>query len=232
MNSHPARKILLVEDYKAQARVTRHELESGGYAVTVVSTGEEALIEIHRQQFELIVLDVGLPGISGFDVLQQIRIESYAIPVLILSAQEEIDDRVKGLKLGADDYLVKPYDARELIARVETILHRSGNHRVSILQFDDLVLDLVKRKMFRNDHEIPLTSTEFSLMAYFLRHPTEIITRQKLTEEVWGMTFDPGTNIVDVTISRLRKSINEGFERKYISTVHGEGFILSIIMKA
>jgi DNA-binding response OmpR family regulator len=212
------------------ARMTQHQLEKGGYSVTTAHTGEQALEEARHKQFELIVLDIGLPDVSGFEVLQHLRSDSYDIPVLILSAQTEVDDRVKGLKLGADDYLIKPYDSRELLARVETILNRSGSRRTGVLQCEDLLLDIVKRKVLRGDQEIILTPKEFSLLEFFLRHPSEVIPRQRLAEEVWGLKFDPGTNVVDVNVSRLRKSINDGFDKKLISTVHGEGFILKAIL--
>ncbi len=226
MNNSNRLHILLVEDHKQMARVAQRQLEKGGYEVTTVYTGELALKVVRQKQFELMVLDIGLPDVSGFDVLKKLRDESYNIPVLILSAQVEVDNRVKGLKLGADDYLIKPYDARELLARVESILHRSGKSRTGILQYEDLILDVVKRKVFRANREILLTQKEFSLLEIFLRNPTEIISRKRLTEEIWGLKFDPGTNVVDVSVSRLRKSINEGFEKKLISTVHGEGFVL------
>jgi DNA-binding response OmpR family regulator len=218
--------ILLVEDHKQTARVVQHQLTRGGYQVTAVYTGEQALIEAKQKQFEFIILDIGLPDISGLEVLSRLRAESYTTPVLILSAQAEVDDRVKGLKFGADDYLSKPFDARELLARIETILNRSGDQRTGILQCEDLILDVVKRNVVRGNKKIILTPKEFTLLEYFLRHPSEVISRKRLAEEVWGLTFDPGTNVVDVNVSRLRKSINEGFDKKLISTIHGEGFIL------
>jgi DNA-binding response OmpR family regulator len=218
--------ILLVEDHKATARAVQYCLEKNGYRIKTVQTGERALEEAQHNRYKLIILDIGLPDVSGFDVLHELRSKSYTIPILILSGQTEIEDRVKGLKLGADDYLMKPFDVRELLARVETILKRNGNRWTGVLQCEDLIVDQEKMKVFRNDLEIILTPKEFSLLVFFLHHPSEVISRKRLAEEVWGLKFDPGTNVIDVTICRLRKSINEGCEKKLISTIQSEGFIL------
>jgi two-component system, OmpR family, copper resistance phosphate regulon response regulator CusR len=222
--------ILLVEDHHDTAKVIQFHLKKSGYLVTTVKTGAQALEEARHKRYDLIVLDIGLPDVSGFEVLHQLRSESYEIPVLILTGQVEIEDRVRGLKLGADDYLIKPYDSRELLARVETIIKRNAPRQTGILHYEDLVVDLENRKVLRRDAELNLTPKEFSLLVFFLRHPSEILSRHRLAEEVWGLKFDPGTNVVDVSVSRLRKTINEGYEKQLISTVYGEGFVLKTIL--
>jgi DNA-binding response OmpR family regulator len=219
-------RILLVEDEKKLAHSLQRQLAHAGYLVELAFDGCEAEEKALHHEFELIILDINLPKKSGIEILQTLRARGYHLPVLILSARDKVEDRVRGLQLGADDYLIKPFDSGELLARLEAILRRSGFSSVSILQAGDLTLDVVHHKVKRAGHEINLTQKEYALLEFFLRHKNQILTRRRIAEQVCGYKFDTGTNIVDVYISYLRKAIDEGFPQKLIHTMHGEGFIL------
>lgn len=219
-------RILLVEDEKRLARFMEHQLVRAGYNLDLAFNGIEAEEKALSRQFELIILDLNLPKKSGLEVLKNLRSKSYATPVLILSARDTVEDRVAGLQLGADDYLVKPFDSGELLARIESVLRRSGHSRTSILEAADLSLDVVRRTVKRAGKDLNLSQREFLLLEFFLRNKNQILTRKRLAEQVWGYTFDTGTNIVDVYVSYLRKAVDEGFSKKLIRTVRGEGFIL------
>jgi DNA-binding response OmpR family regulator len=222
----PKTKILLVEDEKKLARSMQRLLDKRGYEVELAFDGEEAERKALNDQFGLIILDLGLPMKSGLDVLQSLRSRSYATPVLIVSARDRVSDRVQGLQLGADDYLPKPFDSNELLARIEAILRRSGSSSISILRAADLVMDLVSRTVRRGEKTISLSPREFALLEYFLRHKNQILTRARIAEQVWGYTFETGTNIVDVYVSYVREAVDKGFPKKLIQTVHGQGFVL------
>ncbi len=219
-------RVLLVEDEKKLARGIERQLNRAGYEVELAFTGEAADEMLSNKEFHLVILDITLPGKSGIDVLHDLRSHSYPTPVLILSARDRIQDRILGLETGADDYLVKPFDSSELLARMQAVLRRAGVLRTSILQADDLVMDIVKRTVRRADKIINLTQTEFSLLEFFLRNKNTILTRKRIAEQVWGYKFETGTNIVDVYISYLRDAIDKNFLTKLIETVRGEGFIL------
>jgi DNA-binding response OmpR family regulator len=219
-------KIVLVEDEKKLAHSLERLLVRSGYEVSLVFDGQSAIDAVTRQELHLMVLDINLPVKSGIEVLHHIRSSSYHTPVLVLTARDTIQDKIKGLEIGADDYLTKPFDSAELLARIQAILRRSGALRTSILQSADLTLDVVKRVVKRANQTINLTQTEFALLEFFLRNKNTILTRRRLAEQVWGYKFDTGTNIVDVYISYLRDSIDKGFSPKLIETVRGEGFIL------
>ncbi len=223
---NPQTKILLVEDEKKLARAIERQLVRAGYNVDLAFTGEVAIEKITSLEFQLVILDIFLPGKSGIDVLHEIRSQSYATPVLILSARDRVQDRVQGLEVGADDYLTKPFDSSELLARIQSILRRSGTLRTSILEAGGLIMDMVKRTVKRDNKDISLTQTEFALLEFFMRNKNTLITRKRIAEQVWGYKFETGTNIVDVYISYLRNSVDKGFPRKLIETVRGEGFIL------
>ncbi len=219
-------KLLVVEDEKKLAHSLERQLNSHGFIVELAYDGVEAEEKAFNDQFALIILDLGLPKKSGLDVLQSLRERSYPTPVLILSARDQVSDRVKGLQLGADDYLPKPFDSSELIARIQAILRRSGNAGISILRADDLVMDVVQRTVRRGDKTIILSPREFALLEYFLRNKNQILTRKRIAEQVWGYTFETGTNIIDVYVSYVRDAVDKGFPRKLIQTVRGEGFFL------
>lgn len=219
-------RILLVEDEKKLVRSLERQLTREGYEVELACDGAEAGEKARTRQFQLIILDINLPKKTGLELLQELRNESYTTPVLILSARDKVEDRVKGLQLGADDYLNKPFDSGELLARIEAILRRSGHSRIAILRAADLIMDVIQRTVKRGDDTINLSPREFSLLEYFLRNKNQILTRKRIAEQVWGYTFDTGTNIVDVYISYLRKAIDHGYSPKLIHTVLGEGFVL------
>lgn len=219
-------RILLVEDEKKLARSLERQLARLGYEMELAFDGVEARNKSQNREFALIILDLNLPKKSGFEVLEEFRAQSYATPVLILSARDKVEDRIKGLQIGADDYLVKPFDFGELTARIEAILRRGGVKHMAILQAGDLTMDVLKRTVKRGDKDITLTPREFALLEYFLRNKNQLLTRKRLAEQVWGYNFDTGTNIVDVYIRYLRKAIDEGFYTKLIHTVYAQGFML------
>ena len=219
-------RVLLVEDEKKLARAIARQLERAGYDVSLAFDGETALENITSREVHLVILDLNLPRMSGIDVLQQLRDRLISTPVLILTARDGLKDKVHTLQIGADDYLTKPFDSSELVARMQAILRRSGKLRTSILQAADLTLDVLSRVVSRNGQVITLTQTEFALLEFFLRNKNMILTRRRIAEQVWGYKFETGTNIVDVYISYLRDSIDKNFSPKLIETVRGEGFIL------
>jgi len=219
-------KILLVEDERKLARVIGRQLSRAGYELDIVYDGQSAIDNIFSEEYQIIVLDLNIPNKSGIDVIHEIRSKSYLTPILIISARDTVKDRVNGLEIGADDYLTKPFDSSELIARIQAILRRSGTLRTAILKVKDLSMDMVKRTVSRGDKEISLSQTEFSLLEFFLRNKNTILTRRRIAEQVWGYKFETGTNIVDVYVSYLRDSIDKEFPIKLIETVRGEGFIL------
>jgi DNA-binding response OmpR family regulator len=220
-------RILLVEDEKRLARSIERQLTREGYVVELAFDGAEAQEKVLSNEFEIIVLDINLPKKSGFDLLRELRAQSYATPVLILSARDDLKDRVEGLRLGADDYVVKPFEPSEFVARIESILRRSGHGRTPILQVGELVLDVVKRTVKRADKKINLSQREFALLEFLMRNKNQIVTRKRIAQQVWGYDFETGTNIVDVYVSYVRKAVDEGFSKRLIRTVRGEGFILS-----
>ena len=219
-------RILVVEDEATLANSIKRQLKRAHYDVDLAKDGSVAERRLKECEYSLILLDLNLPGMSGFEVLKNLRSNANQTPVIIISGRDGIEDRVKGLQLGSDDYLVKPFDSGELLARISAILRRSGNSQNSILQVDDLVMDVAQRTVRRGNEHIELSPTEFKLLEFFLHNKNQICTRRRIAEQVWGYTFDTGTNIVDVYISYLRKAIDERFSKKLLHTIHGEGFIL------
>jgi DNA-binding response OmpR family regulator len=224
--NNPKHRILLIEDERRLAHLMERRLIRSGFLVELAFDGEEGLRKAQSQEFELIILDLGLPQKDGLEVLKEYRAKAYTVPVLIVSARSRVDERISGLEVGADDYLTKPFDSGELVARVNAILRRTGNSRTSILQISDLTVDVTKRTVQRADKTIALSKTEYSLLEFFLQNKNQILTRKRIAEQVWGYTFNTGTNIVDVYINYLRRAIDDGFEPKLIQTVYGQGFIL------
>ena len=220
-------KILIVEDDKKISEFLAKGLKEAGYLTEYAVDGEEGLAKAMGLPFDLIILDLMLPKITGLDVLQKLRAQKVTIPVLILSAKHSVDDRVLGLHHGGDDYMVKPFAFSELLARVEALLRRSPkSHEVAKLQFEDLVLDLKTKEVTRKNKKIELHAKEFSLLEYFLRNPGQVLSKTQILEKVWSYDFDPQTNVVDVLVCRLRNKIDKDFEDKTIHTIRGMGYVL------
>jgi heavy metal response regulator len=218
-------RILVVEDEKRIADFLSRGLESGGYAVDVAGDGASALEMVHATEYDLIILDLGLPDMDGMAVLKKFRTRKTSPPVLILSARDAVDDRVKGLENGADDYLVKPFAYVELLARVRVLLRR-GQPTPERLQVGDLSLDCIRRKVTRAGENIELAPKEFSILEYLMRNRGRPLSRTMIVEHVWDMDYDGLTNIVDVYIRHLRSKIDEKWPDKMIQTVRGIGYML------
>ena len=218
-------RILVVEDEKRIADFLSRGLESAGYAVDVATTGAQALDMIHATEYDLVTLDLGLPDMDGLIVLQKIRNRKARPPVLILSARDAVDERVKGLEGGADDYLIKPFAFVEFLARVRVLLRR-GQPTPERLQVGDLALDCIRRKVTRCGENIELAPKEFSILEYLMRNRGRPLSRTMIVEHVWDMDYDGLTNIVDVYIRHLRSKIDDKWPHKMIQTVRGIGYLL------
>lgn len=222
-------KILVLEDEPKTGTYLKQGLIEAGYVVDLSTNGLDGLHLALTEAFDLAILDVMLPGIDGWQVLEGIRRAGKDIPVLFLTARDQVEDRVKGLELGADDYLVKPFAFSELLARVRTLLRRGGRTKESeILRAADLELDLMRRRVNRAGKRIDLTAKEFALLELLLRRQGEVLPRSLIASQVWDMNFDSDTNVIEVAIKRLRVKIDEGFESKLIHTVRGMGYVLEI----
>ena len=221
-------RILVVEDEKRIADFLSRGLESGGYGVDVAGDGASALEMVHATEYDLIILDLGLPDMDGMAVLKKLRTRKTSPPVLILSARDAVDDRVKGLETGADDYLVKPFAYVELLARVRVLLRR-GQPTPERLQVGDLSLDCIRRKVTRGGENIELAPKEFSILEYLMRNRGRPLSRTMIVEHVWDMDYDGLTNIVDVYIRHLRSKIDEKWPDKMIQTVRGIGYMLDSV---
>lgn len=222
-------RILLVEDDKGASRFIKKGLGEHGFSVDVVFDGEEGLHLATTQTYELIILDVMLPEMSGFEVLKGIRKKGQLTPVIFLTAKDEQENIVHGLELGADDYLVKPFAFAELLARIKAVLRRGQrDQEMTRLQVDNLTLDLLERKAGRNGEAIELSLKEFQLLEYLMKNAGQVLTRTMILEHVWGYDFDTSSNIIDVHINRLRSKIDKDFERKLIHTIKGVGYVLKV----
>lgn len=218
-------RVLLVEDQEKTASFIRKALLAEGFAVDLAEDGETALTLAVTTLFDAIVLDIMLPGRDGLSVLRILRERRVTTPVLLLSARGEVSERVDGLNAGADDYLPKPFVLAELIARVRALGRRTGEARSVLLQMADLTLNTVTRQARRGDETIELSTREYRLLEYFMRSPGRICSRMELLEAVWDYSFDPGTNVVDVYVGRLREKIDAGHEPKLLHTVRGYGYV-------
>jgi DNA-binding response OmpR family regulator len=221
-------RILVIEDEPKVARALKEGLEGDRYEVVVAGSGEEGFFHAHAEAFDLIVLDLMLPGRDGIEVLTTLRKRGMHTPVLILTAKDAIEDRVLGLDSGADDYLVKPFAFPELLARIRALLRRGRIDQVLRLKVGDLEMDLGTRKVTRNNQPLDLTAREFELLEYLLRHQNQLVSREMLTREVWKepSRATPLDNVIDVHIARLRKKVDQDFPIKLIHTVRGVGFVL------
>ena len=222
-------RVLVAEDDPVIADFVSRGLREAGYAVDVTSTGTDALKKALDGAYDAAVMDVMLPELDGLSVIEQLRAKRQQMPVLILSARHTVDDRVKGLQAGGDDYLTKPFAFAELLARLQALLRRSGGAtEPTRLVVGDLTLDLLSRKVERAGTAIDLRPREFALLEYLMRHPGRVLSKTMILSHVWGYSFDPGTNVVDVLVSRLRDQIDEGFPTKMLHTVRGAGYVLKV----
>ena len=221
-------RILLVEDEENLHSFLKLELEYEGYEVTVSENGKEALELFHRNQYDMVLLDLMLPGINGLEVCRRIREESM-VPIIMLTARDTVMDRITGLQLGADDYLPKPFDTQELLARMKGIFRRiqytQTNDAVQ-LTFKDLKLDIMSRQVMRGSNTIELTNKEFELLHVFMKNINRVLTRDILLEQVWGYEHVVETNVVDVYIRYLRNKLDENNKEEYIQTVRGVGYVM------
>jgi two-component system, OmpR family, response regulator len=230
LEAHLSRKLLIVEDDEATASYLVNGLSEAGYTVDRAADGRDGLFLATDGRYAAIILDRMLPGMDGLAVLSALRAAQISTPVIILSALGTIDDRVKGLRAGSEDYLVKPFAFAELLARVESLIRRAavpGDVPVTLLECGDLELDLLTRRATRGGNLLTLQPRELKLLEYLLRHKDQVVTRTMLLEDVWNFHFDPSTNVVDVHISRLRKKIDEGHQQPLLHTVRGAGYRLS-----
>lgn len=220
--------LLVVEDEHKVADALREGLEGEGYQVTVEETGEAAFFRVNTERYDLILLDLGLPGRDGLDILRALREGSVDTPVLILTARDTVDDRVTGLNAGADDYLVKPFAFAELLARIQAVVRRGRVANDRRLSVGNLAIDLTTRQVTRNTERIDLTAKEYELLEYLMRHEREVVSRDTLAREVWSETARSTTldNVIDVHISRLRRKIDADDAVRLIHTVRGVGFVL------
>ncbi len=219
-------KVLVVEDDHTVGHYVRRGLEEHGYNADWVDDGTEALRLIGGGHYELLVLDVRLPGMTGIEVVRTLRDRGTTIPILMLTAQDSVDFKVQALREGADDYLTKPFAFEELLARLEALGRRPKELKPPVLQVDGLTLDTGTREVTRDGDPAELTPKEYSVLEYLMRHAGQVMSRTLITEYAWDYHFDPGTNIVDVVITRLRKKIDQGRSKRLIHTVRGVGYVV------
>ncbi len=224
---HVTMKLLIVEDEPKTGDYLKQGLTEAGFVTDLARDGWEGLELAKAGHYDLMILDVMLPGLNGWQVLEGVRRSGIEMPVLFLTARDQVEDRVKGLELGADDYLVKPFAFAELLARVRSLVRRGHSSlEATVLKAADLELDLLRRRATRANQKIDLTAKEFALLELFLRRQGEVLPRSLIASQVWDMNFDSDTNVIDVAVRRLRIKIDEGFELKLIHTVRGMGYVL------
>lgn len=224
-------RILIVEDEKKVWQFLKKGFQAESFSVDVATDGEQGLSLARMGSYDAIILDIMLPKKDGIELLRELRASKVASPVLILSARSEVEDRVQGLNLGADDYLPKPFSFSEVVARVRAIVRRkSADVQTSTLMLADLKVDLLSRRVERANIEISLTAKEFELLEYLLRSKGRVLSRAILTEHIWDMNFDSETNIVDVLVNRLRRKLDDAFTPKLIHTVRGVGYVMKEIL--
>jgi DNA-binding response OmpR family regulator len=219
-------RVLVLEDETKVGCFIKRALEEESYAVDLCEDGAKGLEMALATDYDLLVVDVMLPGMSGLDVLKNLRRERIHMPVLILSAQSQIDQRVKGLDAGADDYLTKPFAIDELLARVRALLRRGATESPGVLQVDDLMFNPATREVTRGGQRIELTLKEYALLEYLMRHTGRVLTRPMISEHVWNQDFDTFTNVIDVYVNYLRNKIDRGRTKKLIHTIRGSGYML------
>jgi len=219
-------RILIIEDEKKVANFIKKGLEEEHYAVDTAYDGEMGLYMAEVNEYDLIVLDLMIPKIDGLEVLKRIRGSKNNVPILVLTARDSVEDIVKGLDYGCDDYLTKPFEFIVFLARIRALLRREKIDKEPLLKIADLSLSLVTHKVTRKGKEIELTSKEYALLEYFMRNPDKVLTRTMISEHVWDYHFDSMTNVIDVYVNYLRKKIDKDFEPKLIQTIRGVGYIM------
>src|SRR5581483_4942294 len=220
-------RLLLVEDEPRLAGFVAKGLREQSYAVDVATDGDQALYHARENDYDLVILDVMLPCRDGYGVCRELRATGLRLPILMLTARDAVDDRVRGLDAGADDYLTKPFDFKELLARLRALLRREKELRPEILQIADLIVNTRNHEVTRRGERIALTAKEYALLEFFILRAGKLVNRDEIAEHVWDENFDPFSNIIDVYVRRLRKKIDEGFHPPLIHTRRGEGYILS-----
>lgn len=217
-------QILLIED---EARITRfleRALGAHGYSLRSAETGEEGLDLLESEPVDLVLLDIMLPGLNGHEVLPLIRRSHPELPVLMLTARDDLHDKVSAFDSGADDYLTKPFALEELLARIRALARRAGSRQSSVMRAGDLAMDVIARRVKRGDTTIELTTREFALLEFFMRHPGQILSRRQILSAIWEIDFDPETNVVDVYVRYLRRKLDVAGQPSWIATVRGEGY--------
>jgi len=220
-------RILLVEDEPSAARMMAKGLREQTYAVDVAQDGEGALYQANVNDYDLIILDIMLPGKDGFEVCRELRAAGSPVPVLMVTARDTIDDRVEGLDTGADDYLTKPFDFRELLAHIRALLRRGQSLQPAVIKVDDLEVDTSARQVRRGGRGVYLTAKEYALLEYLARRTGEVVARGDIAEHVWDESFDPFSNLIEVYVQRLRRKIDDGHATKLLHTRRGAGYVLS-----
>jgi DNA-binding response OmpR family regulator len=219
-------RLLIVEDEPNVGRTIVDRLRDSGFSVDLASTGAQALSNFENTTYDLMILDVMLPDTDGFRVCQEIRKRGITVPILMLSARHQVEDRVRGLDVGADDYLTKPFAFDELEARIRALLRRPSEVSLQPLTVADLVLDSITRQVKRGDRRIELTPKEFALLEFLMRHAGQAVTRAMIAEQVWGLTWDPLTNVIDVFVNHLRRKIEAVDEARLVHAVRGVGYVI------
>jgi heavy metal response regulator len=220
-------RLLVVEDDKKIASFVSRGLKEAGYVVDTAERGDDALQLALHSHYDVAIVDLMLPGLDGLSLIERWRAQKVKMPVIILSAKRSVDDRVKGLQIGGDDYLTKPFAFSELLARIQALVRRStAISEPTTLTYDDLTLDLLSREVTRGGRKIELQAREFALLQYLLRNAGRVVSKTVILEHVWDYNFDPKTNVIDVLVSRLRSKVDRDFERKLIHTMRGFGYVL------
>ncbi len=220
-------RILLVEDDKSLQRTLVRLFKTQNFAVDVTASGKEAIFLAKTNDFDVVVLDLMLPDIDGFEVCKQLRKEKVSTPVIMLTALDEVENRIKGLDTGADDYLPKPFHAGELLARIRALARRASDEKTPVLKINDVELDRAARKALRNGKDLRLSGKEFALLEFLLVNRKRIVTRSEIAEHVWDMNFDPHSNVIEAFIKLLRRKVERGSKQKIIRTVRGIGYTIS-----
>ena len=217
-------RILVVEDEKKIADFVANGLRAAQFDAEVTRDGDDAFAKLQSETFDGAILDIMLPGRDGLSILRQVREEGNNLPIILLTARGSVNERIEGLRLGADDYLPKPFSIDELVVRLQAVLRRVTGEKLTVLRYADVVLNLVTREVHRAEKLVELSPREFELLEFFLRSPERVLGRMSIIEQVWGSHFDPGTNLVDQYVKRLRRKLEDGISAKLIHTVPGSGY--------